>query len=138
MQAADMIYNPNAGRFPSGILAERAADVLRANGWSIRLIRTQDAEHVTQLARRAAEEGKEALVRRRWRWHNQPGGAWASWQRNCIGCITGGNSECPGSGAWSTGVNLDPLDGIGRKCTQVGKCNCHGRWILGSVQVPHF
>jgi len=56
-----MIYNPNAGRFPSGILAERAADVLRANGWAIRLIRTHDAEHVTQLAHRAAEEGKEAL-----------------------------------------------------------------------------
>ncbi len=61
MQAADLIYNPNAGRFPSGILAERAADVLRANGWNIRLIKTQDAEHVTQLARRAANEGKEAL-----------------------------------------------------------------------------
>jgi len=56
-----MIYNPNAGRFPSGILAERAADVLRAKGWTIRLIRTHDAEHVTQSARRAAEDGKEAL-----------------------------------------------------------------------------
>lgn len=56
-----MIYNPNAGRFPSGILAERAADVLRANGWTIRLIRTHDGDHVTQLARRAGEEGKEAL-----------------------------------------------------------------------------
>jgi diacylglycerol kinase (ATP) len=61
MAAADMIYNPNAGRFPSGILAERAADVLRENGWSIRLIRTQDGEHVTQLARQSVEEGKEAL-----------------------------------------------------------------------------
>jgi len=56
-----MIYNPNAGRFPSAILAERAADVLRANGWTIRLLRTHDAEHVTQLARRAAEDGTEAL-----------------------------------------------------------------------------
>jgi len=61
MQAADMIYNPNAGRFPSGILAERAANVLRANGWTIRLIRTHSPGHVTQLAHRAAEEGKEAL-----------------------------------------------------------------------------
>jgi diacylglycerol kinase (ATP) len=58
---ADMIYNPNAGRFPSVILAERAADVLRANGWTIRLIRTHDADHVTQLARRAAEDSKDAL-----------------------------------------------------------------------------
>ena len=56
-----MIYNPGAGRFPSGILAERAANVLRTNGWSLRLFRTESSEHVTHLARRAAEEGKEAL-----------------------------------------------------------------------------
>jgi diacylglycerol kinase (ATP) len=56
-----MIYNPNAGRFPSGILAERAANVLREYGWNVRLMRTHDGNHVTQLARRAAEEGKEAL-----------------------------------------------------------------------------
>jgi diacylglycerol kinase (ATP) len=61
MYSADMIYNPNAGRFPSGILAERAANVLRANGWTIRLIKTKSAEHVTQLASRAAKDGKEAL-----------------------------------------------------------------------------
>ena len=61
MQTADMIYNPNAGRFPSGILAERAANVLRGDGWTIHLIKTQDAEHVTQLAHRAAEDGKDAL-----------------------------------------------------------------------------
>jgi diacylglycerol kinase (ATP) len=56
-----MIYNPNAGRFPSAILAERAAGVLRAKGWSIQLYKTRDGEHITQLARRAAEEHKEAL-----------------------------------------------------------------------------
>jgi diacylglycerol kinase (ATP) len=61
MQSADMIYNPNAGRFPSGMLAERAANVLRASGWTIRLIMTHSAEHVTQLACTAAKEGKEAL-----------------------------------------------------------------------------
>src|SRR4030043_1770769 len=61
MRNADMIYNPSAGRFPSGILGERAANVLRANGWDIRLMGTHDGAHVTQLARRAAEQGKEAL-----------------------------------------------------------------------------
>src|SRR4030043_2007944 len=61
MRTADMIYNPGAGRFPSGILAERAANVLRANGWNISLIRTESSEHVTQLARRAAEAGKDAI-----------------------------------------------------------------------------
>jgi diacylglycerol kinase family enzyme len=61
MQNADMVYNPNAGRFPSSILAERAANVLRSYGWTIRLIKSQDGEHVTQLARRAAEEGKDVF-----------------------------------------------------------------------------
>ena len=56
-----MIYNPNAGRFPSAILAERAATVLRLKGWEINLIKTEDGSHVTQLARKAASEGKEAL-----------------------------------------------------------------------------
>ena len=61
MQTADLIYNPNAGRFPSGILAERAANVLRASGWDIRLMMTHDGSQVTELARRAAAEGKDAL-----------------------------------------------------------------------------
>jgi diacylglycerol kinase (ATP) len=61
VRSADMIYNPNAGRFPSAILAERAADLLRNNGWDIRLIRTQDGAHVTQLAHQAAEDHKDAL-----------------------------------------------------------------------------
>src|SRR4030042_5201433 len=61
MRAPAMIYNPGGGRFPSGMLAERAANVLRANGWNISLIRTESSEHVTKLARRAAEAGKEAI-----------------------------------------------------------------------------
>ncbi len=43
------------------MLAERAAAVLRLNGWTIRLIKTHSSEHVTELASRAAKEGKEAL-----------------------------------------------------------------------------
>ena len=61
MHSADMVYNPNAGRFPSRILAERAVKVLQDQGWSIRLIRADSPEHLTQLAQRAASEGKEAL-----------------------------------------------------------------------------
>ncbi len=61
MQSADMIYNPYAGRFPSAMLVERAANVLRASGWSIRLIKTRSGGHVTQLARKAAEVGKDVL-----------------------------------------------------------------------------
>ncbi len=61
MRTADMIYNPNAGRYPSRILAERASGVLLEHGWKIHLIKTRNGEHVTQLARRAAEMGKEAF-----------------------------------------------------------------------------
>jgi diacylglycerol kinase family enzyme len=43
------------------MLAERAAEVLRHKGWDIRLLRTSDGEHVTQLAHKAAEQDKEAL-----------------------------------------------------------------------------
>ncbi len=56
-----MIYNPNAGRFPSLMLAERAVQVLESSGWSIRLIGTHSAGHVTDLAKRAAREHKDAL-----------------------------------------------------------------------------
>ncbi len=61
MRSAYMIYNPNAGRFPSAILAERAAEVLRSSGWEIRLVKTHNGEHVTQMAQRAADQGKAAL-----------------------------------------------------------------------------
>jgi YegS/Rv2252/BmrU family lipid kinase len=61
MRTADMVYNPNAGRFPSRILAERAANVLRSYGWDIRIIKTDSGKHVTHAARKAAEQGKEVL-----------------------------------------------------------------------------
>ncbi len=61
MLTGDLIYNPSAGRFPSGILAERAANVLRKYGWEIHLFQTENGSHVTSLARKAAEKGREAL-----------------------------------------------------------------------------
>jgi diacylglycerol kinase (ATP) len=61
MQHGDLIYNPSAGRFPSGILAERAAEVLRGYGWKINLYQTENGKHVTQLAQRAADQGKDCL-----------------------------------------------------------------------------
>jgi diacylglycerol kinase (ATP) len=61
MQYGDLIYNPSAGRFPSGILAERAANVLRGYGWEINLYQTENGSHVTSLARKAAEQGRDAL-----------------------------------------------------------------------------
>lgn len=56
-----LAYNPTAGRFPSGILAERAANVLREYGWQIQLEQTLSGKHIKQLARQAAEKGMDAI-----------------------------------------------------------------------------
>jgi YegS/Rv2252/BmrU family lipid kinase len=56
-----LAYNPAAGRFPSRLLAERAANVLRAGGWDIALKQSSDGDHITRLARQAAEDHLDAL-----------------------------------------------------------------------------
>jgi diacylglycerol kinase (ATP) len=61
MLRGDLIYNPSAGRFPSGMLAERAANVLRGYGWEIDLYQTDNGHHITSLAQRAAEQGRDGL-----------------------------------------------------------------------------
>jgi len=61
MRRATLAYNPTAGRFPSRLLAERAARVLQENGWVVQLERTQNGEHISHLARQAAEAGQEAF-----------------------------------------------------------------------------
>jgi YegS/Rv2252/BmrU family lipid kinase len=61
MPRAYLVYNPAAGRFPSHILAERAARVLREHGWEITLWQTLGGEHILQLARQAAQAGMEAF-----------------------------------------------------------------------------
>jgi diacylglycerol kinase family enzyme len=61
MKRGVLVYNPAAGRFPSRLLAERAANVLRTYGWQIHLEQTRDGEHITQLAQEAAKEQLEAF-----------------------------------------------------------------------------
>lgn len=61
MPSALLIYNPVAGRYPSWLLTERAARVLRNQGWEIEIETTQDSEHITRLATQAAEGGMQAL-----------------------------------------------------------------------------
>lgn len=61
MRRAILAYNPAAGRYPSRLLAERAANVLRQHGWHITLESSQSGEHITQLARQAAADGLEAF-----------------------------------------------------------------------------
>ncbi len=61
MPSAYVIYNPIAGRYPSWILTERAADVLRREGWEIQLEQTQSTEHLIKLAERAAADSADVL-----------------------------------------------------------------------------
>lgn len=61
MLHGNLIYNPSAGRFPPGILAERAAQVLREYGWEIEVHQTVNGPHITKLARQTVEQGKDAL-----------------------------------------------------------------------------
>jgi YegS/Rv2252/BmrU family lipid kinase len=56
-----MVYNPTAGRYPSWLLTERAADVLRSHGWTIELQQTHSAEHISQLAGQAAQDHLDAI-----------------------------------------------------------------------------
>ncbi len=62
MPTACMVYNPVAGRYPSGMLAERAAHLLSSNGWQIEIIPTHSGEHLTELAYQAAADGLDAFL----------------------------------------------------------------------------
>lgn len=61
MQKAYLVYNPAAGRFPSRMLTERAADVLRKQGWDIRVKPTNGGPHITELAFQAVEQAMDAF-----------------------------------------------------------------------------
>jgi diacylglycerol kinase family enzyme len=56
MRTAYLVFNPHAGRFPSRMLTERAADVLSSCNWDIRLEQTSGGLEVTYLARQAVAE----------------------------------------------------------------------------------
>jgi len=61
MRRACLVYNPIAGRYPSSILAERAAALLRQNGWAIAIEQSHSGPHVTELSQWAAGEGLDAF-----------------------------------------------------------------------------
>jgi diacylglycerol kinase (ATP) len=56
-----MIYNPGAGRFPSRLLAERAAHLLERSGWQIDIEGTLNGDHIRSLATQAVERNMTAL-----------------------------------------------------------------------------
>ncbi len=55
-------YNPAAGRYPSRLLVERAARIFIEHGWNVRLEQTLDSEHITLLARQAADSGMDYFI----------------------------------------------------------------------------
>lgn len=61
MSRAYLVYNPVSGRFPSWLLAERAADVLRKYGWQLQVYQAENAVNITRLAWEAADAGLEAF-----------------------------------------------------------------------------
>jgi diacylglycerol kinase (ATP) len=61
MRQAYLIYNPHAGRFPSWILAERAAGVLREHDWQIKMVKAEAGIHITEFSHEAVEQGMDAI-----------------------------------------------------------------------------
>lgn len=56
-----VVYNPTAGGFPSGMLAEKVAEILGEQGWRTRISASQSGQHLVELASQAAQEGLDAL-----------------------------------------------------------------------------
>jgi diacylglycerol kinase (ATP) len=57
-----LVYNPVAGKFPSALIAGRAASIFQQHGWELQLIKSQTGEHVTQLARQAGKKGLDGFI----------------------------------------------------------------------------
>jgi YegS/Rv2252/BmrU family lipid kinase len=62
MPKAMMVYNPYAGRYPSWLLCERAANLLRQSGWEIETRQSQQASDIILFAQQAAEKGLDAYI----------------------------------------------------------------------------
>jgi len=58
---AYLAYNPNAGRLPLRPFILRAAMILRAHGWRVRMRESEGSKHLTELAREAAEKEADAF-----------------------------------------------------------------------------
>jgi diacylglycerol kinase (ATP) len=60
-RSACLLYNPASGRYPSRLLAERAADLLRKKGWKVHLEQSVGGPHITEVAARSAQDGFDVL-----------------------------------------------------------------------------
>lgn len=57
-----LVYNPVAGRYPSRMLTERAANVLQQYGWSVEIETTTGGDHIQSLACQAVQDKKDSLI----------------------------------------------------------------------------
>lgn len=60
-RGARLVYNPEAGRFPAGVLLPGAVNLLEQAGWKIEIVEATSSESLTQSAAEAAEEGLAAV-----------------------------------------------------------------------------
>jgi YegS/Rv2252/BmrU family lipid kinase len=60
MRSAVIIYNPAAGRYAVKPFIKLAVKELESAGWQVDVAETRSAEHVTELAKQAAAEKKDA------------------------------------------------------------------------------
>jgi len=56
-----LVYNPNAGRFPSSILVDRVALVLNGLGWDMEVEKAFSGEHITKLAYQAGMDALDGM-----------------------------------------------------------------------------
>lgn len=58
---ARLIYNPTAGSFPSSVISQQVAQVVKDYGWELEISLSESGEHVTQLSAEAAQRGFDAV-----------------------------------------------------------------------------
>lgn len=58
---AILVYNPEAGRFPAGVLLPGAVSLLEEAGWEVEIVEATSSVSLTQSAADAAEQGLAAV-----------------------------------------------------------------------------
>jgi diacylglycerol kinase (ATP) len=61
MSSALLIYNPAAGRFPAGLLLDRAVRVLVDAGWDVAVVKTTPSRPAHEIAREAVDSALDAV-----------------------------------------------------------------------------
>lgn len=62
MPSALLVYNPVAGRYPSRMLTERAANVLKSYGWQVDIETTSAGSQIPLIAQQAVQAKIDSLI----------------------------------------------------------------------------